>query len=234
MFPGKPAAMRKLLLALIIIPLISLGQKTSTPGNGESTINAGAEIYNGKMHMSYLPALSGTAYFLDGEWQLGDIMYHDIYYPSVWLKYDLVQKEVIMQHSNGVSSVILFTPRVQHFSILGKKFINVKETDSIRLPAGIYQQVEKGIMSFYINRSKYLVEDVTANGIERSFFEKDKYYMVKEGVVFKIENRRDLWTMVKDKKSSIRTYLIKKGLIFKKQPELTLTEVATYYNETSK
>jgi len=96
----------------------------------------------------------------------------------------------------------------------------------------MYQEIEKGKMSLYINRSKYLVEEATQNGIERKFFEKNRYYVIKGGVSFKIENQRDIWTLVKEKKPSIRTDLKRKGLKFKKHPESTLIEIATYYNET--
>jgi len=219
---------------IIIIPFISLAQ-TGAAAKEEFTKTAGAEIYNGKIHTEYLPAVSGVAYYLSREWQAGSVMYHEIYYPSVWLKYDLVQKELIIQHLNGTTPIILFTPRLQYFSISGKKFIRVNEkNDSSGLPPGIYEEGEKGRMSLYINRSKSLVEEVTPSGIEREFLESDGYYMVKDHIGFKIGKQKDIWKIVKGNKASIKHNLKRKGLNFRQDPESTLAEIASYYNETNK
>jgi hypothetical protein len=225
--------MRIVLLLTLLIPIVSLAQGPA-PEPKANSVDPGAEIYNGKMHVIYPSAVSGCAYFLNQDWQPGSIMYHEIYYPSVWLKYDLVKKEVIIQHSNGLTPIILFTPRIQFFTLADKEFIHVKENDTLNLPAGIYQKIGTGLMGLYINRFKFLEEQVTQNGIERKFYEKNKFYIVKDGVSSNIRNKRDVWILTKDKKSAIRNDLKRKKLKFRKQPEATLIEIAKYYNEAGK
>jgi hypothetical protein len=224
--------MRIVLLLCAIIPFVSLAQEPLE--EKANSVDPGAEIYNGKMHIIYPSAVSGCAYFLNEDWQPGSIMYNEIYYPSVWLKFDLVKKEVIIQHSNALTPIILFSPRVQYFTIAGKDFINLKDENTLNLPPGIYQKIGKGIMILFINRSKFLEEQVTQNGIERKFYEKNKFYIVKDGISSNIRNQRDIWTLTKERKSAIRNDLKRKGLKFKKQPEATLIEVANYYNEADK
>jgi hypothetical protein len=160
-------------------------------------------------------------------------MYHDIYYPSVWLKYDLVQKEVIIRHSNGIIGVTLFTPRVQYFVVSGKNFIRVSEKDSLALPKGIYEEVKKGKMSFYILRSKFLLETATPYGMERNFLNNESYYVIKNGIAFKIVHQKDILQLAKDKRKDIRADLKKKGLRYRSNREATLTGIVTYYNENS-
>lgn len=214
--------------------MISLGQGPA-PEQKVSPVDPGAEIYSGKMHVIYPSAVSGFAYFLSEDWQPGSIMYHEIYYPSVWLKYDLVKKEVVIQHSNGLTPIILFSPRVEYFTLAGNEFVNVKEEeDTLNLPPGMYQKIGTGIMRLYINRFKFLEEQVTQSGIERKFYEKDKFYIVKDGVSSNIRNKRDIWNLTKDKKSAIRNDLKRKKLKFKKQPDATLIEIVNYYNETGR
>lgn len=214
--------------------MISLGQGPA-PEQKVSPVDPGAEIYSGKMHVIYPSAVSGFAYFLSEDWQPGSIMYHEIYYPSVWLKYDLVKKEVVIQHSNGLTPIILFSPRVEYFTLAGNEFVNVKEEeDTLNLPPGMYQKIGTGIMRLYINRFKFLEEQVTQSGIERKFYEKDKFYIVKDGVSSNIRNKKDIWNLIKDKKSTIRNDLKRKKLKFKKQPDATLIEIVNYYNETGR
>lgn len=226
--------MRIVLLLSLIIPIVSLAQGTA-PEQKANSVDAGAEIYNGKMHVIYPSAVFGFAYFLSEDWQPGSIMYHEIYYPSVWLKYDLVKKEVVIQHSNGLTPIILFSPRVEYFTLAGNEFVNVKEEeDTLNLPPGMYQKIGTGIMRLYINRFKFLEEQVTQSGIERKFYEKDKFYIVKDGVSSNIRNKKDIWNLIKDKKSTIRNDLKRKKLKFKKQPDATLIEIVNYYNETGR
>jgi hypothetical protein len=223
--------MRNFLLLFAFIPFWVSAQ-TGLPGAEVSVISPDAEIYNGRQHVDYLPA-TGSPYYLNNEWQRGAIMYHDIYYPSVWLKYDLVQKEVIIRHSNGIIGVTLFTPRVQYFVVSGKNFIRVSEKDSLALPKGIYEEVKKGKMSFYILRSKFLLETATPYGMERNFLNNESYYVIKNGIAFKIVHQKDILQLAKDKRKDIRADLKKKGLRYRSNREATLTGIVTYYNENS-
>lgn len=222
--------MRKFFLSLAFIPFSVLAQ-TGSPGEGQ-VIAPDAEIYNGREHIDYLPA-TGSPYYLNNEWQKGSITYNGIDYPSVWLKYDVVKQEVIVRHLNGVTGVTLFTPRVQRFDVSGKNFVRVAEKDSLALQPGIYEEVQKGKMSLYILRSKFLLETATAYGMEREFLKNENYFFLKDGIAFKIVRQKDFWPLVKDKKKEIRTDLKKKQLKYKRNREATLTEIATYYNENS-
>jgi len=221
--------MRKLLLLTALLPCIAFAQGDTTGVNQQ--IDFAAEIFNGKEHPGYIQNIKGTAYFLEEDWQPGSVVYRDVYYPSVLVKYDEVQKELLIRHPANRVAITLFTPRISSFSVSGKHFINVGTNDSSCLSPGIYQEVQKGKISFYILRSKYLLEEATPYGLERQFLVNDQFYAVKDHKCHQLKKKKDIWSLVGEKKSAIKNHLRKKELRYKREKEKTLTEIITLYNE---
>lgn len=222
--------MRKFLLFTFSMPLFVLAQTTSSIFN-KDVVSSTGEIYNGREHVGYLPSITGTAYYPDNDWQPGTLVYSGVLYSSVFLKYDLLQNEVIIRHFNNITPVTLFTPRVQSFSLGDRKFIQLTENSKSLPPPGIYHEVQKGKMSLYIRRSKFIHETTSLSGIERRFLSRDSYYIVKDGICYPVKKRKDVWSLVKNKKGEIRSMLKKKGISYRGNTETALVEIVTYYNE---
>jgi hypothetical protein len=221
--------MRELLLLIAFAPCLAFAQADSSAQ--KQTIDFTAEIFNGKEHVGYFAGIEGTAYYQDNDWQPGSVLYRDIYYPQVWLKYDLIQKELIVRHPGNRVAITLYTPRIKSFSIAGKKFIRVTENDTTCLSPGIYEEIQKGKMDFYILRSKYLLETATAYGMEREFLVKDLYYVIKDHKCHPVKSKKSIMKLVREKKSAIKADLRKKDLVYRRDIEASLTEIITYYNE---
>ncbi|MGZ5255914.1 MAG: hypothetical protein ACXWCT_16010, partial [Flavitalea sp.] len=145
--------MRKQVLAILFLALVnSAVAQTDTLffqpaidlaiGTSSSIKDAGEAIYNGREHLGYLPSIKGIAYYTSAEWQPGSIVYRNVSYKNVFLKYDLVKDEVIIRHVNGFTGVTLFTPRVESVIILNKHFVNLPG-DGKLLSAGLYEKVNK-------------------------------------------------------------------------------------------
>lgn len=224
--------MRIIFLLTAMLPCIVFAQGDTT-GLGQQTIDLAAEIFNGKEHPGYIPNIKGTAYYIDNDWQPGTVIYQDVYYPSVWLKYDMVQKELIVRHPASKEAITLFTPRMSSFSISGKSFIRITGNDSSCLAPGIYEEVKKGKLDFYILRSKYLLEEATPYGLEREFLTNDQYYVVKDHKCYPLKRKKNILNLVSEKKSAIKADLRKKQLNFKRNKEEALTEIITFYNDAT-
>jgi hypothetical protein len=222
--------MRIFSLLIAFLPYVSFAQADSLSANGQS-IDFAAEIFNGKEHPGYFTGIAGTPYYLDNDWQPGSVIYRDIYYPSMWVKYDLVQKEIIVRHPANKLAITLFTPRISSFSISGRNFVRIGENDTSCLAPGIYEEVKKGKLNFYILRSKYLLETATAAGLEKEFLTNDSYYVIKDGKCYPLKKKKNIWSLIDQKKSLIKTDLRKKDLKYRKNREATLTEIITYYND---
>jgi hypothetical protein len=224
--------MRIILLLTAVFPCFAFCQGDTASTNPQA-IDFAAEIFNGKEHSGYIPNIKGTAYYNESDWQPGTVRYRDVYYPSVWLKYDMVQKELIVRHPASKVAITLFTPRISSFSISGRNFIRIDENDSSCLSPGIYEEVGKGKLNFYILRSKYLLEEATPYGMEREFLTNDTYYVVKNNKCYPIKKKKNIWSLVGEKKSAIKADLRKKDLTYKRYREETLTEIINFYNNAT-
>lgn len=220
--------MRIFFLLTALLPNIVFAQTDSLNGRA---IDLTAEIFNGKEHSGYIAGITGTAYYIDKDWQTGSVMYRDVYYSAMLLKYDMVQKELIVQHPSSKMAITLFTPRISSFSVSGRNFIRITENDSSCLPPGIYEEVKKGKLNFYILRSKYLLETPTTYGLEREFLTNDSYFIIKDRKCHLIKKKKNIWDITEGKRSSIKADLRKKGLSYKRNREAALTEIITYYND---
>jgi hypothetical protein len=229
--------MRILLLLIVLAPCLVSAQTDSSISNivfgpGGSK-NLDQEIYNGRKHLGYPSSITGIAYYKTSEWQPGTIIYRDVYYPDVFLKYDLVQNDVIVRHFNGNTAITLFTPRIKQFTIDGKSFIHFSGNDKSFPAPGLYEEMGKGKISLYVHRSKYIKETITGLQIQNEFQEKDIYYAEKDGIWYQIKKEKNLLELVKDKRTEVKNDLKKKGYKFRTDPETTLTEIVSYYNKAT-
>jgi hypothetical protein len=230
--------MRKSLLLLFAAFPFFLSAQTDSSILREALPNAISlsynklDIFNGKEHLGYPSSYIGNAYYLSNDWIPGTILYRDVLHNDVFLRYDLVNNEVIIRHFNGYTAVALFTPRVQQFTLGGLNFVQFGE-DAGTLPAGIYQELVKGNLSLYVKRSKTIKENVTPGGVEKRFVDKNSYYVLKSGVFYPIKKEGSLLDLIQDKRSEIKNHLKEKELRFRNDPEATLVEITRYYNQSN-
>lgn len=187
-----------------------------------------AEIYNGQIHVDYLAAFKGTAYYLTNDWQQGSVLYHNIYYKGLLLRYDLVRDEVVVKHYNGFSSISLFTPRVQAFSFSGSTFIYLEGNGIV---PGFYEELKKGRASLYAKRTKFIKEGIVSGQAESEFIEKNTYYLLLNGVFHQIKKQKDLLALLKEKREEI-TASLKNDPSFKDDLEAALKAIVESYNQS--
>jgi hypothetical protein len=232
--------MRKKLLVLfsLVSTCYSYGQQEAnasalvinSQGNFNlSQLDPGDPLFNGKQHLGYAYTIQGIAYYKTAEWQKGSLVYRGVLYPDLFMKYDLVQDQVIVRHPNGYTMVALFTPRVQSFSFLNADFVYLADT-SFHVPTGIYQEVSKGSLAFYIRHVKIIDEKVGQWRVEQTLLDHNQYYIKKNGRFFPIYKQRELMNLVKQQRTEIRNYLRKQGVKFRRDPEKAIRLVVDYYN----
>lgn len=205
--------------------------RADTPGTVNSLANPDAEIYNGKIHIGYLPAIKGIAYHLTGKWETGSVTYHNLSYKNIFLKYDLVHDEVVIKHYNGFSNVALFTPRVQSFCFLNSTFVYL-EAD--RITSGLYEQLKTGRVSLYARRTKFIKDAIVAGQAESEFIEKDAYFVLLDGVFHQVKKQNDLMNLLKETKNEITSHLKTSGINFNSNPEAVLLAIVDIYNQRAR
>jgi hypothetical protein len=191
-------------------------------------------IFNGREHVNYHPAIQGTAYYPTGDWQQGSLIFQNIPYKNLSLKYDVVADELVVLHKDGFTGVVLFTPRIQSFA-LGKNVFNylqANEAPSSR--AGIYEQLVKGKVSLYAKRSKVIVENIVSNTLERKFVNYYSFYVLKDGQYHAVKKQKDVMALVGEKKNEITAWMKSSGIRFKSNPEQAMIQIIERYNQLSR
>jgi hypothetical protein len=207
-----------------IIPVID-AQTTS--------IQQSSNILNGRSHIAYPSTIQGSGYFVDG-WSTGSVVYEDVEYRGVKLKYDQYKDELIILHPNGLP-VILFSPRVNSFSLLSRRFININPlglavTGS---ESGFFELLSEGSINLLVKRKKILDEVVQTSGVTKSFVSRNEFLAVKGGKIYKIKKESNLFDLMPEKKQGAKNLLRQNNINFNTDPQSALLLIAEYFNQSS-
>lgn len=191
-----------------------------------------AAIYNGIEHKGYLPLTEGIPYYGSKDWQQGNIVFEGALYKDVFLKYDLVADQVIVRHPNQVTGVILFTPRVQSFSLGDKRFVYLPGKES-ELKTGIYEELVKGKVSLYVKRSKLIEESIVMNELVRKVAAKNFFNVFKDGDYYPVKKQKTIMPLIADKKNAVNSLMKASKIKFRSNPELAMIKIVELYNQLS-
>ena len=231
--------MKKLFYGLcLIIPGLSLAQTDSSEtipviDAQKNSIEHASNILNGRSHITYPASIEGSGYF-NNDWIMGSLVYEDVLYTGVQLKYDQYKDELILLHPNGLP-VILFTPRVSSFSLLNRQFVNLK-TASKQVEGseqGYYELLVQGNINLLAKRKKVLDEFVQTTGVTKTFVGKSEYFAFKGGKLYKIKKESNLLDLVPEKKQGAKNLLRQNDINYNNNPESALLTIAQYYNQSS-
>lgn len=176
-----------------------------------------SRVYNGREHIGYSPKITGYAYLDSNFYQQGTVYYDKLRFHDVPLKYDLYTDKLIVRHFNNYLNIILQSERLDSFSIGNRHFVH----DTLRIspqPKGFYEVLYNGNTTLYVKRIKLLQETVTDH-IEREFIEKNYYFVKLNGQWKSIKSRRGLFHTFPDQAKTIRQWLRKNRIIFRKDRE---------------
>ncbi|HET7896833.1 MAG TPA: hypothetical protein VFL47_04170 [Flavisolibacter sp.] len=232
--------MRKLkLLLLILLSSFSVFAQTdsllfSSLSEGHSPVDAGEPIFVGREHLNYLPSIIGVPYYATPDWQEGTLLYQGILYKDLFLKYDLVADELVVRHLNGIQGIVLFTPRIERFTLGDKMFVHLTAPAGETIKPGVYELLTSGKLSLYAKRSMWIEEKVQTTIIERSFQFRNTYSVLKEGQYYQVKNDKTLRNLLSLKKTEIKSLLKAAQIKFKTNPDAALQIIVAHYNQTNR
>lgn len=200
----------------------------------KDSVKENLHLYAGTEFTGGYRSSAGHPFFEKEEPQPGIIFYNDIRYPDILLRYDLVRDEVIFANHNDNLNIKLITEKIRAFSIKGHLFIHIAEKNGVNFPGiGFYELVYDGTAQVLVKRRKNLRESAKAEEPAR-FNQANTYFIKKDSVYYKINNKRSLLAVFKDYKTEISKFMQKQNLNFKNDPEYTLVNVVDYYIQLKK
>jgi len=237
--------MRQLALSLFLLyffnaagqPLDSSGKKPNLAA--DSTINLyftsvgeTSGLYNGRVFYWY-PLMKGHAFYPSIDWQKGSVLYDGTWYHNLYIMYDIYKDEIVLKYPNSIP-IRLFSERIQEFRLADQNFTRLQPDKDNVLKNTFYHVLTEGKVSVLASRQKKIEENIVDNTLERSFITVDQYYVLKDGRYYLVINQKQLLSLLKDKRQSISQHLRKQKLKYRKEKEMTIVEIAKFYNQSYK
>jgi hypothetical protein len=194
-------------------------------------IKGNAHLYNGTEHKIYQSLNDEHPYFISDDWALGSIVYDNEINENVPMMYDLRNDKVVIDHFSSGNRIELVSKKISEFNLHGRHFVTLKP-DSVNkeIEEGFYDQLYKGNISIYAKRTKLFEERIQANVLIRSFTEKNRYFLFKDGKYLSVNSKSAALEALSDKRKELKQQMSKSKIRYKKEKEKWLVTLAGFYD----
>lgn len=190
-------------------------------------------LYNGGEYAQYIHLLKEGHPYLDTSALIhGSIYYDGTLYKNVPMLYDLIKDELVIQHFNKIFLVQLVRLKIDSFSLQTHHFLHLGK-DSVTkesIQEGFYDRLYNGKVKLYVRRSKFIRESIRDMAVERNVYQKDLYFLYKDGIYHDIYTESSILKLLKDKRAELRQALRKHGIRFRKDREGAIRLMAEQYD----
>ena len=168
-----------------------------------------APIFRGELAEKYAYNITGCVYAYSDEFETGDVMFNGKQYSGLQLNLNAHRDELQLMGVGG-ECIALRNTLVGDFNIGERNYTSLYGTNSIEgLAEGYYQVLYKGeellLKKIYKNVSEQA--NFITGAITKVFTTKYRYYLVKEGMVYKVKDEKSLVKHYKEHKSKTRAFV---------------------------
>jgi hypothetical protein len=188
-------------------------------------------LNNGTQHYPYSPTIEGTAYFLSDSWQKGTVEYEGVIYDNIQMNYDLVTDKLVIAPEGKSIFISLFSPRITWFSYSGNRFLRIEKIEKTDPPTGFYHVLATGKVNLFAKTGKVISEKIVDNALARKFEQTTMYYIQKDGVYYKVNNKNGLLSILKEQRNGIQSVITQKKLKYRRDTENLILSAVQYYNQ---
>lgn len=215
----------------------SLAQSTSNSPvyKAESFFNTSIQtqsrLYNGPAYPGYAFNVDGSANFQDlTAFSNGSVVYDGFRFDNVPLMYDIYQDKLISL-LNGYSKYSLISDRVAEFYLNNHhfKYINVIDSTKSVIKSGFYDLIHDGKSKIYVKKIKNMQQVIDNKMVRYYFIPKTYYYIERDQKYSTISSEKSFLSYFNDKKVELKKLLKEKKIKFRKQPEVAMILMASYY-----
>lgn len=190
-------------------------------------------LYNGSEYVQYMHLLKEGHPYLDTSALINGSVYYDgTAYKNVPMLYDIIKDELVIQHFNKVFLVQLVRSKIDSFILQTHHFLHLGK-DSVtegNIQEGFYDRLYNGKVKLYVRRRKFIKESIRDMEVERNVYQKDQYFLYKDGVYHDVYTESSILKLLKDKKPELRQALRKQGVRFRKDRERAMKLMAEQYD----
>ncbi len=190
-------------------------------------------FYNGRQYYGYVAGIQGHAFHVD-TWQNGAVFYENMWYYDVPLLFDIYSGDLVTKVVGGMTYIVI-REKIKAFLIGEDRFVLMGKQYGQNIPADFYQEMgeagDSKKINLYIRRKKYLNERAGySTTLEREFYKGDEFYVFSSGEYSRLKTKKQALKLVGEKRKAVVSYLRKKDIKFKRDPEGYITLLIQFYN----
>ena len=198
----------------------------------DTELRSQSALYNGSKYIPPEYEPESHPYFSLDDWITGAVYYDAEYFGNVSLMYDLYKAALIAEHFPSGHAIQLVGDKVQYFEIDGHHFERI-HNDSVgnSLPStGFYDVLYPGTTKVVARRLKIRREEIRDMSLNIFYDEKNRYFVMKNGVFFPVKNKVSLLKILADRRRSVKRFAKEQKIKFSQNKELALIAIAKYYD----
>jgi hypothetical protein len=195
-----------------------------------SLIKGQTRLNNGSQYRDYLARNDEHPYFGIDDWAYGTIVYDDEFYENVAMFYDISRDKIITEHSLNGAKLELISEKIRRFTMSKHIFVRLNPDEAKVITEGFYEVLYDGKTKVYARREKFLQQNVGSNTIVLTFEQKNKLYILKDGIYYPVKSKDSVIEVFADKKQDIKVFMKKSGTKFKSDRENAIAGLASFYD----
>lgn len=189
-----------------------------------------SNLFNGLAFNDTYRVLSKKNRYLNDEieYQIGDVTIDGFLYKNIELKYDLYKDNLILKPMNnsGYIGILLDKEKIKSFYIKKQLFINSDYFDLSKnksIKPGFYEiKYKSKNITLYVKHTKNIKELLNKNIIHYEYNLEYEIVIIKDSLIYKIENKNNLVKIFPEFKKRINSY-------FRINQKLEKEDKATFY-----
>lgn len=199
----------------------------------DNYIGPQAGIYNGAEYIPYIFKREGIPFFISDSMATGWVGYEGRIYQPMIIQYDIVRNMLLILAQDRRSKIVLHNELVDSFYLLNHIFKKLQASSVQNLSTtGFYDLLYAGgRLKVYANRKK-VFKDVIDLDLVRVFHQEDRYYIFKDDKYYLVNNKKDVYRLLNDKRSEIKSGMRRQKIKFRKNNfEEALMVAAKIYDQ---
>lgn len=189
-----------------------------------------SRLYNGSEYRDFLSKNDEHPYFGVDDWAFGEILYDEEVYNNVPLFYDIYRDKVITEHLLNGAKLELISEKVARFSFSGHTFVRLQEDQAKIISTGFYDLLYDGNTKVYCRREKLLQQKIESNDILERFDERNRIFILKNGVYNPVRKKGSVLDVLGDKKQELKSYMNDNKIVFKADREKAIVKLTRHYD----
>ena len=220
--------------AIDSLPAPPYGQALASALRMYDSVNVWSQhLYNGPSYFVYDAKSEDHPFFESRDWVRGSVNYNGQLYDGVMLKYDIVKDQLIMRHYEGEGHISLQKDRVSFFALGKHQFYRYESGKGVGkdMKATFYQMLYAGKTRVLARRAKERLTKIENMRVIAQFFEKDHYYLLKNGADVGVKRKKALLELFPDRKKELKKYWRANGIQFSDSREEAIVKTVIHYDE---